>query len=182
MCHLKHLHAFVTAKLLAVSMLSTCGTRLKGASVALGLVLWRKIASRNAVYSWSVFLMNSPPGERDRGGGEGRDGREEEVSYGRARGGGSGWSVVIQGGGREKGRWMGGKEKNRGGGDKEKKANIFISWLIKGNLSFSRSSLRLARRHECKHGSALVLLPMKSEKRQNVRRETDGKLDGCEKI
>ena len=56
-----HLHALVTAKLLAVSILSTCGIRLKGASVAFGLVLWRKIASRNAVYSWSVFLMNNPP-------------------------------------------------------------------------------------------------------------------------
>lgn len=62
----KYLHALVTAKLLAVSILSTCGTRLKGASVALGLVLWRKIASRNAVYSWSVFLMNNPPGESDK--------------------------------------------------------------------------------------------------------------------
>lgn len=40
-CHaqLYNLHALVTAKLLAVSMLSTCGTKLKGASVALGLVL-----------------------------------------------------------------------------------------------------------------------------------------------
>lgn len=34
-----YLHALVTAKLLAVSILSTCGIRLKGASVAFGLVL-----------------------------------------------------------------------------------------------------------------------------------------------
>lgn len=56
-----YLQAFVTAKLLAVSMLSTWGTKLKGASDALGLVLWRKIANRKAVYSWSVFLMKRPP-------------------------------------------------------------------------------------------------------------------------
>ena len=56
-----YLQAFVTAKLLAVSMLSTWGTKLKGASDALGLVLWRKIANRKAVYSWSVFRMKRPP-------------------------------------------------------------------------------------------------------------------------
>lgn len=56
-----YLQAFVTAKLLAVSMLSTWGTKLKGASDAFGLVLWRKIANRKAVYSWSVFLMKRPP-------------------------------------------------------------------------------------------------------------------------
>lgn len=56
-----YLQAFVTAKLFAVSMLSTWGTKLKGASDALGLVLWRKIANRKAVYSWSVFLMKRPP-------------------------------------------------------------------------------------------------------------------------
>lgn len=42
-------------------MLSTWGTKLKGASETLGLVLWRKIANRKAVYSWSVFLMKRPP-------------------------------------------------------------------------------------------------------------------------
>lgn len=56
----------MTAKLLAVSMLSTWGTRLKGASEALGLVLCRKMARRKAVYSWSVFLMNKPPEEKQK--------------------------------------------------------------------------------------------------------------------
>lgn len=60
------LQALVTAKLLAVSMLSTWGTRLNGASEAFGLVLCRKMARRKAVYSWSVFLMNKPPDERKR--------------------------------------------------------------------------------------------------------------------
>lgn len=61
-----YLQAFVTAKLLAVSMLSTWGTKLKGASDALGLVLWRKIANRKAVYSWSVFRMKRPPIKNNR--------------------------------------------------------------------------------------------------------------------
>lgn len=61
-----YLQAFVTAKLLAVSMLSTWGTKLKGASDALGLVLWRKIANRKAVYSWSVFRMKRPPSKNSR--------------------------------------------------------------------------------------------------------------------
>lgn len=61
-----YLQAFVTAKLLAVSMLSTWGTKLKGASDALGLVLWRKIANRKAVYSWSVFLMKRPPTKKQK--------------------------------------------------------------------------------------------------------------------
>lgn len=47
-------------------MLSTWGTKLKGASDALGLVLWRKIANRKAVYSWSVFRMKRPPIKNNR--------------------------------------------------------------------------------------------------------------------
>lgn len=69
------LQALVTAKLLAVSMLSTWGTRLNGASEAFGLVLCRKIAKRKAVYSWSVFLMNRPPKQK----GENHKSDEEHV-------------------------------------------------------------------------------------------------------
>lgn len=116
----KYLHALVTAKLLAVSILSTCGTRLKGASVALGLVLWRKIASRNAVYSWSVFLMNNPPRQSDkRGRAKDHDGGERKwVIVGRR---GVGWERGERG--RETGRRgvMQEGEMDRKGGERKQR-------------------------------------------------------------